>query len=109
MEPWTRSALTYASIDAVEYCYKCDEPLALIELAEDTDQELEATTVMQKLAAKSSLPAYIVFYRKGRDGNIIAFRVKQVHPQHTDFAEMTPDQYVSFLRSLRAHHICGDR
>ena len=109
IEPYTQSDLPYVDLDAVEYCRKCDEPLALVELAQDVGQEFKATTVMRKLAAKAGLPAYLVFYKKGEDGDIVSFRVRQVRPQYTGFVEMTPDEYVSFLRSLRANHACGGR
>ena len=61
IEPYTQSNLPYVDLDAVEYCRKCDEPLALVELAQDVGQEFKATTVMRKLAAKAGLPAYLVF------------------------------------------------
>jgi len=108
VEPYTRSTLPYVDLDAVEYCHKCGEPLALLELAQDVGQEFKATTVMRKLAAKAGLPAYLVFYKKGR-GGIIGFRVRQVYPRYTGFAALTPDEYVSFLHSLRAKHSCGGR
>jgi len=93
-------------IDAVEYCPRCNEPLALIELAVDIGQEHKSTVVMANLAKKAGVPAYLVFYAKDASDSIQSFRVSQEYPRMTDERQMTPFEYQMFLCSLRYRHKC---
>lgn len=103
--------LDWIDIDCCEYCHnpKCREPLALIELAQDVGQSFKATTVMRKLALKATLPAFLVFYKKGDDFTLITrFRVKQVSPAWSDEIMMSPDDYADFLRKIHLKHRCNN-
>lgn len=107
IEDYDQCTLPYVDIDAVEYCQKCKEPLALIETAQDVGQEFKATTVMRKLAAKAGLPAYLVLYRKSPIGVIDRFRVKLLYPRYTLWHIMYPEKYIAFLKMLREKHTCA--
>ena len=93
-------------IDAVEYCLRCKEPLALIELAVDIGQEHKSTVVMTNLAKKAGVPAYLVFYTKDASDSIQSFRVSQRYPRKTEEKQMTTFEYQMFLCSLRYRHKC---
>jgi predicted Ser/Thr protein kinase len=109
IEPEGENSLPYVDIDAVEYCPACREPLALIETAEDVGQDFKPTIVMQRLAARAGLPAYLVLYRKDVAGGIDRFRLIRVWPREAwRWRVLDPEEYARFLRSLRAGHVCGE-
>lgn len=96
--------LDYIDIDAVEYCHNCKKPLALIELAQDIGQKNKPTTVTRILARRADIPAYLVFYKKNQEEQIEGFRVRMVSPRWGKEKEMSVDEYVNFLFSLREKH-----
>ena len=106
-EPSGQNTLTYIDLDAVEYCCRCREPLALLETARDVGQAFKPTTVLCALAERARVPAYLVFYKADKDGNIIGFRMRQVYPREGEWRMLTPDAYAAFLVSLRDEHVCG--
>jgi hypothetical protein len=106
-EPSNRNVLTYIDLDAIEYCHRCREPLALLELARDVGQTFKPTTVLKALAERADVPAYLVFYKPDESGNIIGFRMRQVYPRAGEFISLTPDEYAGFLVHLRSLHVCG--
>lgn len=116
-------------LDAVEYCSErgCARPLVLIETALDRGQSFKATTVLQRLAQRSSVMAICVLYRPSsgdpdivcpctaRDVNpdcdhgIDRFRVKRVWPDpQRSFSVVTPSQYVDRLREIRLAHLTAE-
>ncbi|RLC87699.1 MAG: hypothetical protein DRJ03_05335 [Chloroflexi bacterium] len=105
---WHRTlhpSLHYIDLDAVEYCARCKEPLALLELAQDVGQTSKTTTVLRKLARRSNLPAYLVFWKKEGD-SISQFRIRQVWPNWGEEQTMSPEEYEGWLLSLRSGHRC---
>ena len=99
--------LPYIDIDGVEYCRACNEPLALIETAQDVGQKRKATTVTCRLAERAGLPAYLVFYSPGDHAKVTKFRVAQVWPTREEPRVMTVMRYKAMLRELRAEHTCN--
>jgi len=106
VEPADRNTLTYIDLDAVEYCHRCREPLALLELARDVGQAFKPTTVLRALAERAQVPAYLVFYKPDADGNIIGFRMRQVYPRAGEWQTLSPGEYAAFLVRLRSLHVC---
>jgi len=112
-------------LDAVEYCSErgCSKPLVLIETARDVGQSVKATTVLQRLAERSSTMAICVLFKPSRDDSepcacapsavdsdcdhgISRFRVKRVWPSpQKSFTIVTPEQYVDRLRQVRLDHL----
>ncbi|MHA2265962.1 MAG: hypothetical protein ACXAEN_26510 [Candidatus Thorarchaeota archaeon] len=99
-------------LDCVEYCYRCKEPIALIEIAQDVGQEKKWTTPMLKLAARANLPAYLIFYtgnhQTDKDAQILSVRLQQIYPLKYNEIALTGDQYHLFLILLRTkrHDFC---
>lgn len=98
--------MSAVDIDSVEYCAICGELLALIEVALDIGQSEKSTTITRKLARLANLPAYLVFYEKNSDNDIVSFRLSQLCPERTEEKAMTPFEYQMFLCSLRYRHKC---
>lgn len=95
----------YIDLDCVEYCNRCNQPLALIELGQDVGQQDKATTITVNLAKMASLPAYLVLY-KIVTNKITDFRVQQRYPYQTTWQHWTAEQYINFLYELRDNHYC---
>lgn len=94
----------------VEYDNGDKEPLALIETAIDKGQTHKSSTVTQKLAIRSGLPAYVVLYRLSAIPNpadenwkdIASFRVRRINPQPEQAWRIyTPQQWAENLLKLR--------
>ena len=97
--------LGMVDIDDVEYCRFCGEPLALIETAQDFGQRKSAR-VTARLAERAGIPAWLVFYTPGPDGDIVRFRVRQVYPSGDGEKIMSPREFAEFLVELRRRHKC---
>jgi len=95
--------LDFIDLDAIEYCYFCKEPLALLELAKDVGQSHKSTVVCCNLANRANLPAYLVFYTS-ENGDIAQFRVCQVAPAFEDYGILTPREYAGLLQGFREDH-----
>lgn len=97
-------------IDDVEYCRKCNQPLALIETALDTGQAHKTGTVTANLAIAAGIPAYAVLYRKTEDQDIDQFRLRRLTPQPDPaWRTLTPAEYAQCLVTLRTAHKCYSR
>jgi hypothetical protein len=97
--------IAYVDIDCVPCCKNCYEPLALFETVFDKGQTYKNTTVVQKLARKSSLPGFLVYYKVKADNKTIEhFRISQLQPVQTEEFLLLPDVFVSFLVSLQEEH-----
>lgn len=82
---WHRTLPDYCTaidLDFLEYCQKCRHPLALIELARDVGQAHKPTTVMENLAKKAGIPAFLIMYSLGENG-LGQCRVARIYPDKT--------------------------
>lgn len=96
---------TYIDIDSLEYCAYCNEFLLLVETAIDTGKSDKGTFITRQLAQKLGIPAYLVFYTKGKQkGEILSFRTKQISPAWGNQIIMTPEQYKDFIYTFREIH-----
>lgn len=86
-------------------------PLLLIESALDTGQQYKPASVIQQLARRANVPAYVVLYTPAQRPNvgdarfadIERFRVKRLWPTlDTDWTTLTPGQWAERLLVLRA-------
>lgn len=92
-------------LDWVEFCGQCWWPLALMELAIDTDQESKTAIVTERLATLAHLPSAVVFYRKAGQGAIARFRVRVMTPASRPERLMAPNEYAAWLWQLHANHL----
>lgn len=122
-------SLTMTDLDCVEYCQRCNKPLALIELAYDVGQDKKWTRPIQELAKMAELPAYLVFYKGNSTAiraamcfcttgvlkrallklaHVHSLRIRRVSPTKSKEVVLTPGQYELFLILLRVRsgHAC---
>lgn len=98
--------LTAIDVDSIEVCQACSRPLMLLEVARDVGQTFKPTTILVELARRSDVPAALVFYLAGPDGDIARFRVRQLAPNRTRELVLYPREYAAWLQSLRERHTC---
>ncbi len=111
---WHRQwqGLAYIDIDSVEICKVCKEPIALIELARDVNQDIFRKNAMVTtfIAKKLGINCYVLLYSITEDGIITRFRAIQTAPVRSDIQEvLTPEGWVKHLHRLHGRHeeICG--
>lgn len=94
----------------VEYANDGKRPLALIELAQDVDQDFKTATVTLNLAKRADIPCYVVLYELSDQPNpadpkwkdIKAFRIKRLYPQpEKDWRFLTPQEWSAGLLKIR--------
>ena len=102
---WHRRALpdfvTAIDIDFLEYCHRCRETLALIELAQDVGQSFKPTPVLERLARRANVPAYLIFYRIDGD-SVIEARVQALVPKKLAPVPMTGEELADWLTCIHA-------
>lgn len=106
--------LSMCDIDAALWLEHDDlskEPLALIETARDVGQGYKSGTVLQRLAKRAKLPAYVCMYRLADTRNpadaqcqdVASFKVRRVWPRpESGWRELSPAQWASGLVRIRA-------
>lgn len=94
-------------VDCVEYCRRCNQPLALVETARDVGQARKATVVLACLAQAAGVPAYTLLYRVD-DDRIVSFRAQRADVP-SDWVEFTPVEWACVLVSMRDAHLCPKR
>jgi hypothetical protein len=120
--------LKMRDLDCIEYCHRCDKPLALIEAACDVGQNRKWVKPMQELAKMAGLPAYVVFYQGNSTiirtmlhfctvhtarqailklAHVDSLRIRKVSPCYGEEIKLTPHQYHGFLIALRVKSKCG--
>lgn len=101
-----KEKIAYIDIDMpTPVCKNCYEPLALFETVFDKGQTYKNTTFIQKLARKSQLPAFLVFYKVKADNETIEyFRITQLQPDQTEEFLLKPEVFIKFLVSLQEEH-----
>ena len=110
------AALGMIDIDAVEYCRKCMEPLALIETQRST-KDPKTATITQRVAELALLDAWSMSFQvldnvsvdEDDDAEIVLFKRQRIWPHGDDtiYTE-TPREFASWLESLRVPHRCQD-
>ena len=111
------SAQLLAMIDVdvclyLEYDDYSREPLALVEVAIDTNQSIKVSTVTKNLArrCKPLLPAFTCLYTLGCENNpadsnykdITDFRTKRIWPEpETNWKHYYPREWAEFLLKIR--------
>lgn len=115
---WHRTlsaSLAMIDVDSVECCWRCFEPLALIEVTRDNGKR-KSSTLIRKLARKAGIQAWVVRYRtdgsfideQGRKhDSITQFMVSKVMPDGWGTSKaMMPEEWAEVLRSMRRGHSC---
>jgi hypothetical protein len=100
-------SLTMCDVDSLEYCWRCNRPLALIETARDVGQVFKKTAPMVVLSRLAKVPSVLTLYERGCK----AFRFQPLRPRGAMSHKISPSDYVAFLRGLREPHarVCRGR
>lgn len=93
----------FLDVDWIEFCHVCSEPLAVVEIAQDVGQKWKPTTVLERLAKRSKLPAFCILYQTEGD-EITGARVRKVYPNPTDFKQRSAEQLERLIG--RVHDRC---
>lgn len=105
--------MTLVDLDGVlfvEYRPFSHRPLMLVEAAIDVGQDWKPVRVLEALAVRANLPAYVLLYRRAaamnpsdpRFQDIDRFRVRRVYPMsEPDWSEMTPQEWAERLVRIR--------
>lgn len=115
---------TMIDLDGLEYCRRCREPLALIEVARDIGQAVKPVTVLRRLAVRAGIRAVCVLYVPSAEPcpcgplgtdvecchGILTMRARQVHPTNDDtWLEMDPTRFAGWLYFIRSVSACASR
>ncbi len=104
---WHRSLdkrLKFLDIDWVEFCDVCSEPLAVVEIAQDVGQDWKPTTVLERIAKRSKLPAFCILYQVDSQARIAGARVRRVFPKPTQFKQRSAAELERLIE--RVHDRC---
>lgn len=97
--------LDMIDIDGCEYCRRCGEPLALVETV-CGDGAVKVTRVMERLAARAHLPAYLVAWGRDANGLVSIVRWRVVAPIRGPWeAGNTWSTRLLGLRSMHGHPV----
>lgn len=99
-------ACSMIDIDGAEYCRRCKTVLALIEL-QFSKAHPKPATVVTSLAKQAGIRAYSVSCWKDGDEDIAGFHWRMISPDLGPVITGSPEQYATFLVSLRSFHECG--
>ena len=96
---------TCIDLDLLEYCRRCRQPLAMLELARDVGQAFKPTTVLEQLAKKAMVPAFLIIY-KLEAGSIGQCRMRRIYPEPTPLKMVNIDAVGRWIESLHAKCPC---
>lgn len=91
-------------IDWCEYCRRCGDPLALIEMKQGTRPK--DAKVMTRLAARANVAAYSMSYETDDHGEISLFHLRHLTPPDTRTFTFTASEWAMWLVGLRERHGC---
>ena len=96
---WHRqySGIAAVDIDLVPCCQKCYEPLCLIEHAFDKGQTYKTCSVTIKLAKRSRIPAWLIFY----NDPVTKLRVQKLSPTLGQLKSIQPYTFIKYLQKLQ--------
>ena len=101
---------TCIDLDLLEYCRRCRQPLAFLELARDVGQAFKPTTVLERLAKKAEVPAFLIMYELLSQTNTTTIgdcRVRRVYPDPTGFKILTITEVGRWIESIHERHKCA--
>lgn len=93
----------FLDVDWVEFCHSCSEPLALVEIALDVGK-WKPTTVLERLARRSRLPAFCILYQVNAEDEVVGARVRRIYPNRTRFEQRDATQLERLI--ARIHERC---
>ena len=96
-------------IDWVDYCRRCNRPIALTESVMDVGQSFKSTVVLGELGRMCGLPVFLVMYDRLEGRGIRGFRVARICPDRTSLRECSTEAWGHYLDRLQDEHVCVDQ
>lgn len=97
-------ACAVIDIDWCEWCRKCKQPIALVEMQHSAYAPKDAP-ITAALARIAGIIAYSISYRTTSDDlDIEAFQVRQLVPIRSAVEQMTPGDWARVLYGMRLTH-----
>jgi hypothetical protein len=94
-------------IDSVEICSNkgCWQPLAIIENVYDVGKYNKYTTVVEFIAEKLGIPAYLVYYKPSdASQQSLEFKIMRLKPFKSVLEGVYEEDWLAELRSLQDEH-----
>lgn len=91
-------------IDWCEYCRRCGEPLALLEMT--CGSKPKHAPVMTRLAKRADVPGYSLSYETDDHGEIVLFHLRHLTPSDDRSFTFTAGEWAMWLVGLRERHGC---
>jgi hypothetical protein len=106
---WHRihEGIAMIDIDSVEICSNkgCWQPLAIIENVYDVGKYNKYTTVVEFIAEKLGIPAYLVYYKPiGTSQQSLEFKIMRLKPFKSVLEGVYEEDWLAELRSLQDEH-----
>jgi len=106
----THLGVQMVDIDSIETCIACSDPLILIETVKFVGQKefKKGHTTTRKLAIKSNLPAFIVWYQTVGD-TLVRVKAKKIAPDYkhgytSKPIDYLPSQWLNYLEYKQVQH-----
>ena len=106
---WHRihEGIAMIDIDSVEICSNkgCWQPLAIIENVYDVGKYNKYTTVVEFIAEKLGIPAYLLYYKPiGTSQQSLEFKIMRLKPFKSVLEGVYEEDWLAELRSLQDEH-----
>ncbi len=106
---WHRihEGIAMIDIDSVEICSNkgCWQPLAIIENVYDVGKYNKYTTVVEFIAEKLGIPAYLVYYKPiGTSQQSLEFKIMRLKSFKSVLEGVYEEDWLAELRSLQDEH-----
>ena len=107
---WFRNNISgagYCDIDQVSICINkpCWQPLAIVETVYDTGKYNKYTTVVEYLAEKLGIPAYLVYYKPtAMDTNSLELKIMRLKPLKSELEGVYEGDWAMEMIQLQEEH-----
>lgn len=106
---WHRSneGIGMIDIDSVEICTNkgCWQPLAIIETVFDVGKYNKYTNIVEFIAEKLGIPAYLVYYKPSNaDTDSLEFKIMRLKPFKSQLEGVYEGDWLAELQGLQDQH-----
>ena len=102
----SHDGIAMMDVDKVATCIGCNKPLLLAETAKhrgSNEDYKKGHRLMQRMAEKASMKAYIVWYHEEQD-RVYKVSVQKISPGYSKIQHCSWEDWISFLASYQVKH-----
>ena len=102
----SHDGIAYIDLDKVGCCIACSEPLFLAELTRhkgSREDYKKGHRLMQRMAEKAFMKAYIVWYHEEND-RVYKVSAQKISPGYSKIQHCSWEDWISFLASYQVKH-----